>query len=304
MKRNRIILISLLLVTMLSLTGCGSSRSTGLGNKQLATTNESSYILADDVDYSSTYIDGSYVDYSYSLYANGDSSKSKEAMLEDYEDIQDFVKDNDGYIENVNNVYSIYDRNDDSCYYSYSKYKVTGQLSFTIQIDKDLVDETIQKLDQICKDNDLVVTTYTQRITNYEGKNAIDDYDYDQYEYETISKDELEKRLKYADINVQLTYHKNFSVFEKLFMSIGDAIREFWDDFGELLQVMFIILIILYVCFFNICLWYKIFRKMLYKHKIKHPEFYEPKQVMLVENNIAKSDAKSTDVVKEEKTDE
>lgn len=83
-------------------------------------------------------------------------------------------------------------------------------------------------------------------------------------------------------------------------MSIGDALREFWDDFGELLQVMFIILIILYVCFFKVCLWYTVFRKMLYKHKIKHPEFYEPKQVTLVENTTDK--IKSTEVV-EEKTD-
>ena len=304
MKRTKIIVAGLLLVTTLSLAGCGSNHSTGLGNKLLSTTDESSYILADDydADYGSTYIDGSYIDYSYSLYASGESSKSKEAMLKDYEDIQDFVKDHDGYIENVNNIYSIYDKDDDSCYYSSSKYKVSGTLAFTIQIDKDLVDETIQKLDQVCKDNSLVVTTYTQRITNYEGKTTIDDYDYDQYEYETISKDELEKRLKYADINVQLTYHKSFNVFEKLFMSIEDALMEFWDDFGELLQVMFIILIILYVCFFQVCLWYKIFRKMLYKHKIKHPEFYEPKQVTLVENTT-KDKIKSTEVV-EEKTNE
>ena len=307
MKRTRIIAVGLLLVTTLSLVGCGSNHSTGLGNKQLSTTDESSYILADDYDedYGSTYIDGSCVDYSYALYASGESSKSKEAMLKDYEDIQEFVKDHDGYIENVNNVYNVYNKDDKdySCYYSSSKYKVSGTLAFTIQIDKDLVDETIQKLDQVCKDNSLVVTTYTQRITNYEGKTAIDDYDYDQYEYETISKDELEKRLKYADISVQLTYHKSFNVFEKLFMSIGDALREFWDDFGELLQVMFIILIILYVCFFQVCLWYKIFKKMLYKHKIKHPEFYEPKQVTLVENTT-KDKIKSTTEVVEEKTDE
>ena len=42
---------------------------------------------------------------------------------------------------------------------------------------------------------------------------------------------------------------------------------------------------------------------MLYKHKIKHPEFYEPKQVTLVENTT-KDKIKSTTEVVEEKTDE
>lgn len=109
------------------------------------------------------------------------------------------------------------------------------------------------KVRSICKDNNLIVTTYNQRITNYEGKKIVDEYD-DWYDYDTISKEDLEKCLKYADISVQLTYHKSFNFFEKLFMNIGDALMEFWDDFGELLQIMFIILIILYVCFFQVCL--------------------------------------------------
>lgn len=45
MKRTRIIAAGLLLVTTLSLVGCGSSHSAGLGNKQLSTTDESSYKL-------------------------------------------------------------------------------------------------------------------------------------------------------------------------------------------------------------------------------------------------------------------
>lgn len=310
MKRTRIIAAGLLLVTTLSLVGCGSSHSAGITSKSLnSTTNEASYILGDSysadysMDYSSTYIDSSYADYSYSLYANGESSKSKDEMLKDYEDIQAFVKEKDGYIENVNNSYNIYDK-DDRRYYSSSDYKISGTLSFTIQIDKDCVDETIQKLDQICKDNNLVVTVYNQRITNYEGKKIVDGYDDDWYDYDTISKEDLEKRLKYADINVQLNYHKSFNFFEKLFMNIGDALMEFWDSFGELVQVIIIILIILHVCFFNVCLWYKMFRKMMYKHKIKHPEFYEPKQVKLVENTIPRAKLKTTEVAEEENTTE
>lgn len=74
-------------------------------------------------------------------------------LLINYEDIHEFVKDHDGYIENVNNVYNVYNKDDKdySCYYSSSKYKVSGTLSFTIQIDKDCVDETIQKLDQFVR---------------------------------------------------------------------------------------------------------------------------------------------------------
>ena len=41
------------------------------------------------------------------------------------------------------------------------------------------------------------------------------------------------------------------------------------------------------------------FRKMTYKHKIKHPEFYEPKQVKLVENVIKRNKLKTTEVVEE-----
>lgn len=278
-KLGCLALLGVLTVSML--TGCGgSSSSKELGDGIIATNSEASFILDDySMDYSSTYIDSSYADYSYTFYASGEHKKSKNEMLKDYEDIQAFVKDRDGYIENVNNSYNVYDK--DRRYYSDS-HKTSGRLSFTIQVDKDHVDEVINKLDEICKKNNLEVTTYTQRITNFEGKKIVD-YDPDYYDYNTISKTELEQRLKYADISVQLSYYTDFNVFEKFFIGVGNALKEFWDSFGEIIQIILVLLFIAWVFFFNVCLFYKVFRKMIYKHKKKHPELYEPRPFVIVD---------------------
>lgn len=303
MKKKIGCLALLGVLTLSMLTGCGSHSTSSKGLGDMAVTNsEASFMLDDyDMDYSSTYIDSSYTDYSYTLYASGESKKSKNEMLKDYEDIQTFVKDHDGYIENVNNSYNVFDK-DRNRYYGSSSHKTYGTLSFTIQIDKDNVDEVIDKLDEICKNNNLVVTTYNQRITNYEGTTVVDRYD-DYYQYDTITKEELEKRLKYADISVQLNYYTEFNAFEKAWMGIGNAIREFWDDFGELVQTVLIILFIAYILFFNICIWYKMFRKMQYKHKNKHPEFYEPKPITIVEKKslAARARLKASDAPTQEK---
>ena len=242
-KLGCLALLGVLTISML--TGCSSSSSSkGLGDA-ITNSSEASFMLDDDysMDYSSTYIDSNYADYSYTFYAGGEHKKSKNEMLKDYEDIQAFVKDRDGYIENVNNSYNVYDK--DRRYYSDS-HKTSGRLSFTIQVDKDHVDEVINKLDEICKKNNLEVTTYTQRITNYEGKKIVD-YDPDYYDYNTISKTELEQRLEYADINVQLSYYTDFNAFEKFFMGVGNAFREFWDAFGEIVQIILVLLFIAWV---------------------------------------------------------
>ena len=226
-------------LTLSMLTGCGSSSSKGLGDSIAATNSEASFILDDDysMDYSSTYVDSSYADYSYTFYASGEHKKSKDEMLKDFEDVQAFVKDRDGYIENVNNSYNVYDK--DRRYYSDS-HKTSGRLSFTIQVDK-------------------------------------------AYDRNNISRAELEQRLKYADISVQLSYYTDFNVFEKFFMGVGDALRTFWDSFGEIIQIVLVLLFIAWVFFFNVCLFYKVFRKMIYKHKKKHPELYEPRPFVIVD---------------------
>ncbi len=279
-KLGCLALLGVLTVSML--TGCGNSYSSkGLGDA-ITNSSEASFMLDDyDMDYSSTYIDSSYADYSYTFYASGEHKKSKNEMLKDYEDIQAFVKDRDGYIEDVNNSYNVYDK--DRRYYS-DLYKTSGRLSFTIQVNKAYVDEVIDKLDEICKQNNLEVTTYTQRITNYEGKKIVD-YDPDYYDYDTISRTELEQRLKYADINVQLNYYTDFNAFEKFFIGVGDALRSFWDAFGESVQIILVLLFIAWVFFFNVCLFYKVFRKMMYKHRKKHPELYEPRQFVIVDSS-------------------
>lgn len=286
-------------LTLSMLAGCGSSSSStkGLGDSIVATNSEA--IILDDysMDYSSTYIDSSYADYSYTFYASGEHKKSKDEMLKDFEDVQALVKDRDGYIENVNNSYNVYDK--DRRYYSDS-HKTSGRLSFTIQVGTEYVDEVINKLDEICKKNNLEVTTYTQKITNFEGKTIVD-HDPDYYDRNTISKTELEQRLKYADISVQLSYYTDFNVFEKFFMGVGNALKEFWESFGELIQIILVLLVIAWVFFFNVCLFYKVFRKTIYKHKKKHPELYEPKAVVLVEPKVeTKRGLKDSDLEKVE----
>ena len=289
----------LALVCVLCLAGCGSSSRSysdngtgfeisnsksaapGMAIMQSYSTDSSDYITGGD--YSSTSITGDMVDYSYDFRAGGNTKKSKAEMLEDYEHIQDFVNEKGGYIDSVYNNYENYDSDDYDYYRGYSnKYISRGTLQFNIEIDNEYVLDVLAELEQFCVDNKFTVTTYTQQIQNYQNCRVVDEYSDEVYYGETITRDELNRRLAYADISVNIGYYNPRAKIVVFFKSLIQHIEDFFEDFGEIVQVLILILIILLVVFAEIIWFYKMFRKMMYKHRQKHPEYYAPKGVYII----------------------
>ena len=268
------------------LTGCGGL-STSYDYEYAATEGMNSYETDSKAyitggDYSSTYISGDKVDYSYSFAAGGNSNKSKSEMLKDYEYIQNFVEERDGFIENVYNDYDYYDASDNYINDTTKKYVSSGYLSYTIEIDNEYVPEVLDELEKMCVENKFIVTSFTQQIRNYELYEIVDDYDDYYYYGEQITQQDLDKRLKYADIQVRINYQKPRGKLASFGLGIKQGFRDFWDALGELIQIIIVIGIALFVLFLEIIWFYKIFKKMQYKHRKKHPELYPPKNINII----------------------
>lgn len=239
-------------------------------------------------DYGNASIDGDQIDYSYSFAAGGDTNKNKDAMLADYETVQEAVTENGGFIDSVYNDYTYYADDDLKYNESARKYMAHGHLSFTVEIDNDKVPEIINLLEQLCQNNRFTVTGYTQRIQNYQNWKQVDRYDDDQYRYgEVITKEELDKRLKYADISVQLTYQIPRSKIAYLGLNIAAGLSEFWRSVKEIVLLFLALAVGLFVLFAQAILFYKGFVKVIWKNKRRHPEYYPPKDVKMVYNDAA-----------------
>ena len=281
---------------VLCLTGCGSGsymRSESYAPAADAyngydgsfadsyTTSKEAYVTGGD--YSRTNIDGDKVDYSYTFRATGETDKSKDAMLADYEYIQQVTKDNGGFIEDVYNDYSYEEIDEDMHYFSdyEKKYKATGRLSFTVEISNDKVDLITDELEKLCADNHFTVTNYSQRITNYEVYDIVEE-DAEHYYDDTITQHELDKRLAFADIVVNLDYRIPRAKSEQARLTIKGFFYEIWDMLGEVIQIVISIIILILVLFIMTVLCYKWFKKMVFKHKKKHPELYPPKEVYVM----------------------
>ncbi len=289
----------LVILCLLSLTACGSSSRSYSDNgtgfeisnsapaKSMVSYSEDADVYVTGGDYSSTTINSDYADYSYNFIAGGNTKKSKSEMLDDYEYIQDFVNERNGFIENVYNNYQYYDI-EDSYYGSNATYISRGSLSFTIEIANEDVMDVLAELEKICIDNKFTVTNYTQTIQNYQNFRIVDEYSDEVYYGETITQDELDRRLNYADISVSLSYNNPRPKVTVFFLRLKAAIRDFWDAFGEIVQVILIIILVLLAVFAELIWFYKMFRKMMYKHRQKHPEYYAPKGIYIVsQQNIS-----------------
>ena len=114
----------------------------------------------------------------------------------------------------------------------------------------------------------------------------VDSYNDDDYYYsDTITQEELDRRLKYADISVRLNYYNPRDGISKFGIKVSNAIEDIWDSFGDIIQVIIIIFIVLFALFGELILFYKLFVKMMYKHRHKYPKYYPPKSVYVVTND-------------------
>lgn len=289
MKRQ----ISILLIG-LTLTGCGSHTidkgydyaPAGAAVNDFAMDNYASTesVAVTGGDYSRTEINGDNVDYSYTFRANGKTNKTKDDMLSDYEYIQQVAIDNGGLIEDVYNDYFYYDINEEDHYFSYydKHYKAVGKISFTVEIPNDKIDIITDELEKLCADNKFTVTNYSQTIRNYELYDTVENPEEDNYYGETITQHELDRRLAYADLSVNLEYRIPREATTVFYLTIKNILSSIWDMFEDLIQVVVSLIILIFIAFLAIVVCYKCFKRMVYKHKKKHPELYQPKGVYII----------------------
>ncbi len=276
-----------LALCMAMVTGCGGSGFYAEnGVKEMATDSyEASYAESYSTggDYSTTSIEGDLVGYSYYFSADGKTNKTREEMLSYYEEVQTLVNDNGGFIENVNNDYSAYVITPDETYISESekRYKSSGYLSFTVQIPNDNIKLVTDYLEQFCQDNKFVVTRFDQSITNYKYVKVADGEDPNNYG--AITSDELEKRIKYASLNVNISYYQPRSGFAVFKYAVREVVRDLASVFLHLIAVLIVLIIAISVLFLHLTFLYKSWKKMVYKHSRKKPEYYGPKHIVIDE---------------------
>jgi len=222
-------------------------------------------------DYSNTNISGDKTDYSYNFYAGGKTNKNKEEMLSDFERIRDFIEEKGGYISNVNNDYSYYDIENDGFYRNSIDYQATGSIYFNAEVNNEDIPDVINLLETICKENHFTVDNYKQQITNYEAydiSNENDDYS------KVITEKELNKRLRFAELNVSISYKIPRTWIVKIYLTVKDIIVSFFNSFGDVIKAFLAIAVGLFILFLQFIFFYKKFKKMTYKFRLKHPEYY------------------------------
>ncbi len=274
--KKRVYVVLLTIFSLFLLTSCGSSNSiANIGSDTI----ESLGGTYKGADYSSTNITGDQADYSYSFSAKGDTNKSKEEMLADYERIQSLVDSLGGYISNVNNDYTYYDTDDD--YYSdyQIRNKATGRIEFTAEVDNENIPEVVELLNTICNENHFTVTGYTQRITNYKAYTVTDETD---DWNDTITEDELNKRLEYADISVSINYDIPRAIPMRIIMNIKNILDQLWDMIGAIITFFLALAFGLIILYIQMIFFYKFFKKMIYKYRKRYPEYYKNEQHVIL----------------------
>ena len=289
MKKRMFYLLTAGLIAVSSLTGCGKGSMynySALDGGAYATNSyaESAYVSR-DIDYSKydTFVtaDGRLVDYSYNFSAHGDvTEKSTGTAL--YDGIEEYVEENGGYVENVSNTFTYYDINDSYHSYQSYEYEAYGNMSFTIQIPNDCADGVIKNLEDYCNENGFVITGFNQYITNYESYNIVDEYSEDMgYYYPEITESDLDKQLEYTDISVNVSYGIKRDFLSKSGMKVGDFFEEIFDSFEDVIYGVLSILIIGFTFIFILIIGSGMLRKSMYKRRKKHPEWYQPKEIIL-----------------------
>ena len=299
MKKKSLLILPLLAVTLLA--GCGdsgyyespamSSSSDSASPKGILVADDSSY--ATGGNYSGTTMSGDYADYSYSFAANGETHKTKEDMLDYYESLQKLVNESGGYIENINNRYNGYVIAADDRYISDTEvqYEATGSLSFTIQIPNEQIPLITDNLENFCVENRFVVTTYNQKITNYEGYEIVNSYDQDKYsDSQVITKKELETKLKYASLSVDINYRIRRPGFDRFVLGVKKNWNNFINGVGEVVLAFLVVAVGVIVFFVEAIIFYKLWKKMIFKHRMKRPEYYPARHVVLDNSPEARAD--------------
>lgn len=297
MRKKRLAVSIATALLAVCLAGCGGGTS-GIRSDAKMTSNDYNYeySAADSAagvseyetggDYSSANISGDYADYSYDFNAEGETQKSRQDMLDYYDSLQKIVDENEGYIENVNNNYNAYHVAADATYITDAEkaYKATGYLQFTVQIPNDKVSLVTDSLEKFCQDNHFMVTTYNQRIYNYKNHKIVDeeDLDDDSWYGEEITQEELDRRLKYADINVMINYYIPRSGMASFGYGLRQIAMEFKDTVSSVIVVALCIALVLLIIYLEIMLFYKWFRRMMFKHKQKKPQYYAPREISIV----------------------
>ena len=287
------------LVLCLVAAGCGSNRSSrGYDSEPLSESygavyeNSASVSLTKGggvqasesyMDYSDTYISGTMTDYSYNFSANGEL-KNKTDALNEYEKIQQFVDEHDGYVENVRNNYNGYDIDWTKDYFSSNemRYKATGNVNFTVQVDNSQIPEIVKELESYTDQDKLTVTRYDQYITNYEAYEIVDENDDRYYGSQKITQQELDKRLKYASLNISIAYRIPRSGFTRFLLTLLNVVNEVKEAFLRVIAVILMLAVAGYIALFVAVLpMYKIIKKSLFKYRLKHREYYLPKEVVV-----------------------
>jgi len=276
-----------------SLTGCGNSYdigySKGMMNSSDSFTSVASedayYGYNEDYDYNGTSIKGQYVDYSYDISARGLVSE-KEDVLSFYEDLSDFVDDNGGYIENVNNTYTDNYIEPDDSYISNSdvKYSATGTVRFTVQIEEEHSNEIIELFDKFCEKYDMTITGYNQYIQNYDYYDVREEDD--DYSWRMTQK-QLEKEVEFTDIDVCINYMIARPSGEQSMLKVRRFFTNLWDGVSDMVTAIFWICVWVYVALFVVLLpVIKIIKKSIYKYNKKHPEYASVKSIKIVDNSV------------------
>lgn len=301
--------IGLLCMSIIAgLTGCGSSESLsgykGYDSVSQSYSNDAGFYTdsegySSNMDYTGTNISGDLVDYSYTLGSRG-YVKEKETALNFYEDVQSFVDDNGGYIDNVNNTFRTNDLDEDYFYYSgdFIKNSAEGCVSFNVQIEEQYVEDVIDMFDDFCKENDFSVTQFNQYATNYKSYDVVDEYDDDGwYHGDKITQEDLDKQLAYTTIDISMNYSIKRSAGETFRLKVGSLWHGFLDECGDFVGMLIWMIVFAFVIMFVIILpAVKIFKKSMFKFNKKHPEYNVPKKIMIDNTNDNTSVETNVDV--------
>lgn len=314
MKKRMFYLLTAGLIAVSALTGCGSGSvykyNAFDGGAYTSNSYEESAYVSRDVDYSKydTFVtaDGRLVDYSYNFSASGDV-KEKKTGTNLYEEIEEYVKDNGGYVENVNNSFSYYDKSEKHYYNSTEiDYEAYGWINFTIQIPNDNADGVIETLENYCNNNGFVITNFNQRITNFESYNIVDEYgDIDSYNYyPEITQSDLDKQLQYTDITVSISYGIKRDFMTKFGMNVASVFDDIFDQFEDVIYAVISILVVSFTILFVAIIGIGMITKSRYKRYKKHPEWYIPKEVVLRNADTTKDSDANLIKVKDNKKED
>ena len=275
-------LFAVLILLMVSLTACGSSNVGGYSNSYSDgfTMNESASSWS-----GTTYVTGDNVDYNYVFYAQGLTDHDKDYMLDHFEQIQTFVISYGGFISTVNNSYTAYEISADATYISSREinYEASGVLNFTVEVPNEHIVDVIEYIEDFCDTVNFDVTRFNQNIINYDGHKVVDQYSDNYWDrQDEITKDDLEYRTAYAELYVNISYYIPRGFFAKTGYTLRGIWREFWDGLGDIIIGFVSIAVGFNVLFIFGILMFKMWKRIIYNDKKKHPKYYDNTKTIVV----------------------